>query len=101
MLTERIYDTLTYFGISQKSLGFHYIITGVQVFDPEMKSMELYELIARLYNTTPQKVERAITYAFSQMDYKSPEVQEYFGKKFTNIGYISILHWKLARGVLI
>lgn len=98
MLEDKLYKTLIGFGINPHLQGFHYIICAVINYDPEMKAMELYEMVATFFETTPQRVERSIRHAFSTMDFKSEEVQEFFGKKFTNIGYISILKWKLTRG---
>ena len=98
MLEDKVYETLLDFNIEPHLNGFRYIIDAVLNYEGNMKAMELYEIVAEKYETTPQRVERSIRHAFSTMDFKSEEVQEFFGKKFTNIGYISILKWKLTRG---
>jgi type I site-specific restriction-modification system R (restriction) subunit len=97
MLKERTYDALIDFGIDPSKKGFNYIVDAVELFDPDKKACEMYEEIAKLHATSAANVERAMRYAFSSMDYKSEMVKEFFGKKFTNIGYISILRWKLSR----
>lgn len=99
MLREKTYDALIAFGVNPRSHGLYYIIEAVEMFEPELKAMELYRLIGQRHGKTPELIERAIRYSFNQMDFKSEEVGEFFGgKKFTNIGYISILHFKLSRG---
>lgn len=98
MLREKTYDALMEFGILPTVNGFNYIIDAVEMFDPDMKATELYEEVARENNTTATKVERSMRYAFTRMDYKDAMIQDFFGKKFTTFGYISILHWKLSRG---
>lgn len=98
MLEDKVYETLLEFGIKPHLNGFRYIINAVENYEVDIKAMELYNIVARNFETTPKRVERAIRHAFSTMDFKSENVQEFFGKKFTNIGYISILKWKLSRG---
>lgn len=98
MLEDEVYETLLDFGISPHLHGFKYIVNAVGNYDGDIKAMELYRIVANNFETTPKRVERAIRHAFSTMDFKSENVQEFFGKKFTNIGYISILKWKLSRG---
>ena len=98
MLEDKIRKTLLRFGIAPYLKGFNYITNAIVNYDDDMKATDLYQIVADNFETTPCSVERAIRYAFSVMDFKSDEVQEFFGKKFTNIGYISILAWKLKRG---
>ena len=98
MLEDKIGEKLIEFGINPHLCGFNYIINAVVNYDGDKKAIELYEVVANNFGITPQSVERGIRHAFSCMDLNSEHVQEFFGKKFTNIGYISILKWKLTRG---
>lgn len=94
MLEDRLMQTLIDFGITPGTKGFRYILYATLNFDPDMSAMDMYKMVGERYNATPSNVERAMRHAFSKMDFKSAEIQEFFGKKFTTIGYVSILAWK-------
>lgn len=68
MNREKIEDTLLKMGVPAGIKGFVYIADVIEVFEERGANIfitkELYPTIAKKYNTTPSKAERAIRYAF-------------------------------------
>ncbi len=46
--------------------GFTLLNQAIQLYEPSMRIMELYDLIASLNNDTPSRVERAMRHAITK-----------------------------------
>ena len=58
------------FNIPADIKGFKYLNQAIQLYDPDIRIMELYDLIASKNNDTVYRVERAIRHAISKTDTK-------------------------------
>lgn len=95
-LKDKVVDLLIGFGITPSLKGFYYILDAVEVFidNPNIKFMDMYEVIAIRHNTEARRVERSIRHAFSKIS--EYDKVYYFGDvKYSNTGYISIIAWKI------
>lgn len=77
-ISEIAKQVLKEVGIKIHYLGFKYWITAIvtsieneQSDREDLRMMELYYLVARSHKTTANKVERAMRYAYSEIDLKS------------------------------
>lgn len=94
-LKDRIGDLLISFGVTPALKGFYYILDAVEIFisNPEIKAMDMYEVIAIRHTTESHRVNKSIDRAFSKIS--EYHKANYFGDiKYSNMGYISIIAWK-------
>lgn len=92
---DKIGNLLIGWGITPNLKGFYYILDAVEVFseNPNIKALDMQELIAIRHNTEANMVEISIRYAFSKIS--EYDKVNYFGDvKYSNMGYISIIAWK-------
>lgn len=95
-LKDKVGDLLIGFGITPALKGFYYILDAVEIFkeNPKIKAMDMYEVISIRHNTEASRVERSIRHAFSKVS--EYDKVNYFGDvKYSNMGYISIIAWKV------
>lgn len=83
-MEERIYDILTELAVPFSIKGRRYLVRAVEiVFENGVISMmsELYPQIAKEFNTTPSRAERAIRHAIESAFKNAPqhEIARYFG----------------------
>lgn len=102
---QDIQNMLIELGASTHLKGFEYIVDAVQRYNPAMSmTRELYPQIAKQFQSTPHRVERAIRtlveYIFKRMD--SDEIFKTFGNvpspkngKLTNSEFISLISLRL------
>lgn len=94
-LKDRVGDVLIGLGVTPALKGFFYILDAVEIFsnNPNIKTMDILEVIAIRHNTEAGRVDRSMRHAFSKIS--DANKKEYFGDiKYSNMGYISIIAWK-------
>lgn len=85
-MKRKVERTLIDMGIYPNLLGFDYICRAIEYIqaDRRAKICDVYGLIAGDYDTTPQRVERAIRHALSnKADKNSEAYKKYAGIKDT------------------
>ena len=97
-ITENI---LLEIGTNPGNKGFYYVVTAIEVIEEDVEylncRMRLYTEIARKYNTTVERVERAIRHEKQRITtYENLEAfEKYFGvpkMKFTNSEFLGTLY---------
>lgn len=94
-LKDRVGDLLITLGVTPALKGFYYILDAVEIVanNPNIKTMDMYEIIAIRHNTEARRVDRSLRHAFSKIS--EYHKASYFGDvKYSNMGYISIIAWK-------
>lgn len=97
-LKDKVVDLLIGFGITPSLKGFYYILDAVEVFidNPNIKFMDMYEVIANRHSTVKSRVERCIRHAFSKIS--EYDKVNYFGDAaYSSTSYISIIAWKIKK----
>lgn len=91
-MKNKIGNILIELGITPDLNGFNYIITALELIKTveKVKTITLYGLIAKQYNTTATRVERCIRSAFGKMNKKSDVYKKYVGINNPTNG--SVLH---------
>ncbi len=97
---KKIEDTLFELGIAPNLLGFDYICRAVEIIQNSKGRMKnvggLYADVAKEFNTTNKKVERAIRHAFSKIDKESEAFNKYLGiSSMTNSALLYALTYRL------
>lgn len=85
-MKKKVEEVLIELGIYPNLLGFDYICRAIEYIqaDRKAKICDIYGLIAGDYDTTPQRVERAIRHALSnKADKNSEAYKRYIGIKET------------------
>lgn len=95
-LKDKVGDLLISWGVTPSLKGFYYILDAVDIFanNPEIKAMDMLEVIAIRHNTESKRVERSLRHAFSKIS-EYHKVNFFGDVKYSNMGYISILAWKV------
>lgn len=100
-LKRRIEEVLVMCGVPVSVKGFRYIPEACAVLaeNPNIKITVMYGEVAKRFNTTAQRVERAIRHALLRTREKgNPEmVQKYFGNENTNSSTLKLLVWHINR----
>ena len=94
-LKDRVGYLLISFGVTPALKGFYYILDAVEIVanNQNIKTMDMYEIIAIRHNTEACRVDRSLRHAFSKIS--EYHKANYFGDvKYSNMGYISIIAWK-------
>ena len=70
-------------GVGGEYSGYHYIIEGVQIIKStanktKVKMMAVYRQIAKKYETTTSRVERAIRHAISKLKFNKYNTNSHF-----------------------
>lgn len=69
---EEVYEYLDYLGIQQHLLGYNFIAYGVKYLIDNLDrspriTKEVYPEIAKVFNSTPHRVERGVRHAITAM----------------------------------
>lgn len=93
-------DVLIELGITPNLSGFNYICKAVEIINASKERIRivdgLYADIAKEFNTTKIRVERAIRHAISKMDKESEAYKKYLGiKEHTNSAVLYTLAMRL------
>ncbi|WFR56418.1 sporulation initiation factor Spo0A C-terminal domain-containing protein [Anaerocolumna sp. AGMB13025] len=107
MQDKKIVEILMSLKLPMSNLGFKYIVTAVKMVIADESKLRkitgpdgMYGVIAKEYNSTPSRVERAIRHeieiAFSMAD--KEVLKKYFGHpdgKETNKNFIAVLAYQI------
>lgn len=101
MMHKKIEDILLELGIMPNLKGFNYITDMVELINREekIKIVAGYWIVAKKYNATGARVERAIRHAISKIDTGGEQFKNIVGvqceKHMTNSEFLSTLAYKL------
>lgn len=99
-MRKKIENALFELGITPELVGFDYIRRAVEIILTSKERVDivkgLYADIAKEYETTGSRVERAIRTAFSKMDIESAAFIKYFNSdRLTNSALLYTLAYRL------
>lgn len=103
-MKNRATDALLKCGIPCNIKGFSYIVHAMELFDDgwkDVKTCVLYEKIAKDFDTTASRVERAMRHAFQTHIYEckgNPFIEKYFDlDNQKNGAQLSCFYYRLCR----
>ena len=102
-MKNRATEALLKCGLSMNLKGFHYIVDAMRLLDEGWfgeKFMALYAKIAKINNSTPSRVERALRHALEIILTKCPleEVSMYFDlQNKTNSAQLTCFYYRLCK----
>ncbi len=73
-------------------LGFKYLIETCKLYPGNM--MEIYKIVAKKYNTTASRVERAIRYYKNRIEYLG-DLECMITDKFTNEEFVAAINFSV------
>ena len=96
-----IEETLIKCGMPVGLKGFQYIPKACAVLaeEPNIKITVMYDVVAKRFNTTASRVERAIRHAFERVLFLGDKdlCRTYFGTYATNSNMLKTLLWNVQR----
>lgn len=107
-MKQKIFNTFTKLGFPAQTKGFDDALIAVELLltSPEKYSMvtkELYPAVAKIQNTTPSRVERAIRHAVQRMLDKGnfDEIEKFFGTTYslTNSQFLFTVMRRIKPGI--
>ena len=102
-MKNRATEALLKIGLPMSMLGFNYIVHAMELYDNGMnncKTMDLYEQIARDYNTDYRNIERPIRYALTfivNKGYKDEAVKYFDLRNTKNSAQLTYFYYKLCK----
>lgn len=73
----KIEDYLLENGFKPNLLGFSYLVTAIQLYEPESSICDLYDTIAHQHNTAKHSVERSINHSIRKALQKNVKNAEF------------------------
>ena len=84
-MKKKVEEALIELGVYPNLTGFNYICRAVEIISESKEKMKivdgLYVDVAKEFNSTKSKVERAIRHAITKMDKDSETYKKYVGTK--------------------
>ena len=99
-MENKVEDLLIKMGIYPNLSGFNYICKAVSyiIGESSARTRHIYKTVAKDFETTESRVERAIRHAFSKADEDSEAYKKYIGIKHTsNLEMLYTLANKIKR----